>query len=84
MSTASATLSLPSTLEPDAPLRPAAHTGDEVSFKTWVAEVGSTIGAFLAILNIQVVGASLADIQGGIGAGFDDGGWITTSCILGG
>jgi DHA2 family multidrug resistance protein len=52
---------------------------EEVSFKTWVAVIGSTIGAFLAILNIQVVGASLADIQGGIGAGIDDGGWITTS-----
>jgi len=53
-----------------------------VSFKTWVAVVGSTIGAFLAILNIQVVGASLADIQGGIGAGIDDGGWITTSYLI--
>jgi DHA2 family multidrug resistance protein len=55
---------------------------DEVPFKTWVAVIGSTIGAFLAILNIQVVGASLADIQGGIGAGIDDGGWITTSYLI--
>jgi MFS transporter, DHA2 family, multidrug resistance protein len=55
---------------------------EAVSFKTWVAVIGSTIGAFLAILNIQVVGASLADIQGGIGAGIDDGGWITTSYLI--
>jgi DHA2 family multidrug resistance protein len=55
---------------------------EEVSFKTWVAVIGSTIGAFLAILNIQVVGASLGDIQGGIGAGIDDGGWITTSYLI--
>src|SRR6266446_9860208 len=55
---------------------------EQVSLKTWVAVVGSTIGAFLAILNIQVVGASLADIQGGIGAGLDDGGWITTSYLV--
>jgi DHA2 family multidrug resistance protein len=55
---------------------------EEVSLKTWVAVIGSTIGAFLAILNIQVVGASLADIQGGIGAGIDDGGWITTSYLV--
>ncbi|MGA2778680.1 MAG: DHA2 family efflux MFS transporter permease subunit [Steroidobacteraceae bacterium] len=54
----------------------------QASFKTWVAVIGSTIGAFLAILNIQVVGASLADIQGGIGAGIDDGGWITTSYLI--
>ena len=55
---------------------------EQVSLRTWVAVVGSTIGAFLAILNIQVVGASLADIQGGIGAGIDDGGWITTSYLI--
>ena len=63
-------------------LPPTADAPDQVSFKTWVAVVGSTIGAFLAILNIQVVGASLADIQGGIGAGLDDGGWITTSYLV--
>jgi DHA2 family multidrug resistance protein len=82
MATASATLSPPSTLDRDAPFRLGAQTGDDVSFKTWVAVVGSTLGAFLAILNIQVVGASLADIQGGIGAGLDDGGWITTSYLI--
>ena len=83
MSTASATLPPTRTLERDASVRPAAQTGDdEVPFKIWVAVVGSTIGAFLAILNIQVVGASLADIQGGIGAGLDDGGWITTSYLV--
>jgi len=54
----------------------------EVSLKTWIVVIGSTIGAFLAILNIQVVGALLADIQGGIGAGIDDGGWITTSYLI--
>jgi MFS transporter, DHA2 family, multidrug resistance protein len=60
----------------------ATGAAEQVSFKTWVAVVGSTMGAFLAILNIQVVGASLADIQGGIGAGIDDGGWITTSYLI--
>jgi MFS transporter, DHA2 family, multidrug resistance protein len=64
------------------PALPTAQSGEEVSFKTWVAVIGSTIGAFLAILNIQVVGASLADIQGGIGAGLDDGGWVTTSYLV--
>jgi len=82
MSTA-ATLSSRITPQRDADLLPpTADAADQVSFKTWVAVVGSTIGAFLAILNIQVVGASLADIQGGIGAGLDDGGWITTSYLV--
>ena len=40
------------------------------------------MGAFLAILNIQIVGASLADIQGAIGAGADEGGWITTAYLV--
>jgi len=51
-------------------------------FKVWLAVVGATLGAFMAVLNIQIVNASLADIQGGIGAGIDDGGWISTSYLI--
>src|SRR5438477_8574914 len=36
----------------------------------------------MAVLNIQIVNASLADIQGAIGAGIDDGGWISTSYLI--
>jgi len=53
-----------------------------VSAKTWLAVVGATLGAFMAVLNIQIVNASLADIQGAIGAGIDDGGWISTSYLI--
>jgi MFS transporter, DHA2 family, multidrug resistance protein len=53
-----------------------------VSAKTWLAVTGATLGAFMAVLNIQIVNASLADIQGGIGAGIDDGGWISTSYLI--
>src|SRR6201991_1944783 len=53
-----------------------------VSAKTWLAVVGATLGAFMAVLNIQIVNASLADIQGAIGAGIDDGGWISTSYLV--
>ena len=52
------------------------------SAKTWLAVIGATLGAFMAVLNIQIVNASLADIQGGIGAGLDDGGWISTSYLI--
>ncbi|HEY6833597.1 MAG TPA: MDR family MFS transporter [Pseudolabrys sp.] len=55
---------------------------DAVPLKTWIAVVGAALGAFLAILNIQVVSSSLADIQGAIGAGVDDGGWITTAYLV--
>ncbi|MGO4566294.1 MDR family MFS transporter [Rhizobium sp. 2YAF20] len=50
--------------------------------RMWCAVVGSTLGAFMAVLNIQIVNASLADIQGAIGAGSDDGGWISTSYLI--
>src|SRR5258707_2521742 len=36
----------------------------------------------MAVLNIQIVNASLADIQGAIGAGIEDGGWISTSYLI--
>ena len=57
-------------------------TAAPVPAKTWIAIVGATLGAFMAILNIQIVNASLADIQGAIGAGIDDGGWISTAYLV--
>ena len=62
--------------------RPTAAAAPAVSAKTWLAVIGATLGAFMAVLNIQIVNASLADIQGGIGAGIDDGGWISTSYLI--
>src|SRR5437762_12641636 len=74
------TINAASTLSSDRPQPvPAART---VSAKTWLAVIGATLGAFMAVLNIQIVNASLADIQGGIGAGIDDGGWISTSYLI--
>src|SRR5271154_1429546 len=66
-------LSSPSISQPDK---------DSVSLKTWIAVVGACLGAFLAILNIQIVSSSLADIQGAIGAGADEGGWVMTSYLV--
>jgi MFS transporter, DHA2 family, multidrug resistance protein len=60
----------------------AAPASPTVSARTWVAVLGATLGAFMAVLNIQIVNASLADIQGAIGAGIDDGGWISTSYLI--
>jgi len=55
---------------------------DHVPFRSWIAVIGSALGAFMAVLDIQIVNASLPDIQGAIGAGFDDGGWISTSYLV--
>src|ERR1700730_2864803 len=50
--------------------------------KKWTTVTASTLGAFMAVLNIQIVNASLANIQGAIGAGIDDGGWISTAYLI--
>src|SRR5882672_7004909 len=69
----------------DAPQPPAndnAERDAKVTSKTWFAVIGAALGAFLAVLNIQIVNSSLADIQGAIGAGIDDGGWVSTSYLI--
>jgi MFS transporter, DHA2 family, multidrug resistance protein len=66
----------------DRPQTTAAPAAPVISAQTWIAVVGATLGAFMAVLNIQIVNASLADIQGAIGAGIDDGGWISTSYLI--
>jgi DHA2 family multidrug resistance protein len=66
----------------DRPQTDAAPAATAVSTRTWIAVIGATLGAFMAVLNIQIVNASLADIQGAIGAGIDDGGWISTSYLI--
>ena len=80
MSTLQPTLNAASAANLPAPL--AAPATPAVSAKTWIAVIGATLGAFMAVLNIQIVNASLADIQGAIGAGIDDGGWISTSYLI--
>ncbi len=56
---------------------------DTIPLRTRVAVFGALIGAFMAVLNIQVVNTSLPDIQGGIGTGLDNGGWISTAYLIG-
>ena len=80
MSTLQPTVNAASVATIPAPV--AAPSAPAVSAKTWVAVIGATLGAFMAVLNIQIVNASLADVQGAIGAGIDDGGWISTSYLI--
>jgi DHA2 family multidrug resistance protein len=49
----------------------------------WLAIFAAMIGAFMAILNIQITNASLLNIEGGIGTGVDNGSWISTSYLIG-
>ncbi|MFL5251612.1 MAG: DHA2 family efflux MFS transporter permease subunit [Rhodopila sp.] len=58
-------------------------TDEHVSLKTWIAVGGALIGAFMAVLNIQVTNSSLPDIEGGIGTGGVNGAWISTAYLIG-
>src|SRR5437868_3812621 len=56
---------------------------ERASAIVWVAIFAAMIGAFMAILNIQITNASLLNIEGGIGTGVDNGSWISTSYLIG-
>lgn len=64
----------------DAPMAP---SPEKASATAWIAVSAGMIGAFMAILNIQITNASLLDIEGGIGTGVDNGAWISTSYLIG-
>src|SRR5580658_2864171 len=56
---------------------------DKASLVSWIAVLAGMIGAFMAILNIQITNASLLDIEGGIGTGVDNGAWVSTAYLNG-
>lgn len=53
-----------------------------VSLRSWLAVLGAALGAFMAVLDIQIVNSSLQDIQGALGATLDEGTWIATSYLV--
>src|SRR3954469_5545148 len=79
MSTATAQGTLASVRSIPAP----AASSESASLTSWIAVLASMIGAFMAILNIQITNASLLNIEGGIGTGIDNGSWISTSYLIG-
>src|SRR3981081_4389772 len=54
-----------------------------VGFRTWVGVLGTTLGAFQAVLDNHITHSSLNDIKGGISATQDEGSWISTSYLIG-
>src|SRR5246127_3806718 len=68
---------------PRAATKAALQNPDRASPVVWVSIFAAMIGAFMAILNIQITNASLLNIEGGIGTGVDNGSWISTSYLIG-
>jgi DHA2 family multidrug resistance protein len=52
-------------------------------FRVWLGMAAGLIGSFMALLNTQTTAFAVADIRGGIHAGFDEGAWITTAYSVG-
>jgi len=60
-----------------------AEREQQPSFRDWIAVFGAILGAFMAVLDIQIVNGSLEYIQGGLSASLDEGTWISTAYLVG-
>ncbi|WP_218082195.1 DHA2 family efflux MFS transporter permease subunit [Anthocerotibacter panamensis] len=61
---------------------PQISTEPQVSLRAWLSVAGVMLGAFMAILDIQITNSSLKDIQGALNATLEEGSWISTSYLV--
>ena len=52
------------------------------SARDWAAVMSAMLAAFMAILDIQITNASLANIEGAVGASPSEGSWISTAYLI--
>ncbi len=55
--------------------------GERVSLRTWIAVAAGMLGAFMAVLDIQITNSSLKDILGSLSATQEEGSWISTAYL---
>jgi MFS transporter, DHA2 family, multidrug resistance protein len=55
---------------------------DYVPLRTWIGVSASMLGAFMAVLDIQITNSSLQDIQAALGATLEEGSWISTAYLV--
>ena len=55
---------------------------EKVPYTKWLALCGAMLGAFMAILDIQITNSSLNDIAGALGCSLDEGSWISTAYLV--
>ena len=53
-----------------------------VTARDWIGFLAMVVGMFMAILDIQIVASSLAQIQAGISASADEISWVQTSYLI--
>src|SRR3954470_23632995 len=54
----------------------------KVSARAWIGTFGGMLGAFMAVLDIQISNASIRDISGAIGASLDESSWISIAYLV--
>src|SRR5260370_13874800 len=54
----------------------------ELTWSEWVGFMSMVLGMFMAILDIQIVSASIAEIQAGLAASPDEVAWVQTSYLI--
>ena len=62
--------------------KPAAGAAEPLTTRRVIAFVAMVFGMFMAILDIQIVSASLAEIQAGLSASADEIAWVQTSYLI--
>ena len=55
---------------------------NQVPVKTWIGLMGAMLGAFMAVLDIQITNSSLQEIQAALGATLEEGSWISTAYLV--
>jgi DHA2 family multidrug resistance protein len=53
-----------------------------ISWRQWFGFMAMVFGMFMAILDIQIVSASISDIQAGLSASPDEAAWVQTSYLI--
>ncbi|TFW33497.1 DHA2 family efflux MFS transporter permease subunit [Massilia horti] len=55
--------------------------GARIDARTWIAVFAGMLGAFMAVLDIQITNSSLRDILGTLSATQEEGSWISTAYL---
>ncbi len=82
MTNAVAARSLGATAGPARPMGPPGYVVPHFSLKRLAAFIFMVFGMFMAILDIQIVSASLSQIQAGLSASLDEITWVQTSYLI--
>lgn len=53
-----------------------------VPLKIWIGVAASMLGAFMAVLDVQITNSSLQNIQAVLGATLEEGSWISTAYLV--